>query len=58
LDFIFENDVNIPSNSDKQKNFILKNWFFDGLLKVNDENSRIRIRILVKAMDPDPAKQK
>ncbi len=31
----------------KQKK-LLKNKFFDGILKVNDENSKIRIR------DPDP----
>jgi len=27
---------------------VLKNWFFGSILKVNDENSRIRIQ------DPDP----
>jgi hypothetical protein len=40
--FIFENDVNVPSKSNKQKN-ILQNLFFVGILKVSDENSRIRI---------------
>jgi hypothetical protein len=36
----------VPSNSNKQKNF-LKNLIFVGFLKVNDENSRIRIRIRI-----------
>jgi hypothetical protein len=38
---------------------VLKNWFFAGILKVNDENSRIRIQdpdpdpdLLVRGMDP------
>ncbi len=34
----------IPSKSNKQENFFL-HQFFVGVLKVNDENSRIRIRI-------------
>jgi hypothetical protein len=49
-----KNDVNVPSKStvsvpNKQKNFFFK-LVFVGVLKVNDENSRIqiRIRILVK----------
>jgi hypothetical protein len=37
-------DVNFPSKSNKQKNLGEKS-FFIGVLKVNDENSRIRIRI-------------
>jgi hypothetical protein len=40
--FIFENDVNVPSKSNKQKN-VIKNYFFVDLLKVNDKNSRILI---------------
>jgi hypothetical protein len=36
------NDVNVPSKSTKQKNVFL-NYFFVGILKVNDEYSRIRI---------------
>jgi hypothetical protein len=36
-------DVNVPSKSNNQKSFFL-NLFFVGVLKVNDENSRIRIR--------------
>ncbi len=41
--FISENDVNVPSTSNKQKFF--QNQFFVGALKVNDEDSRILIRI-------------
>jgi hypothetical protein len=37
-----KNDENVPSKSNKQKNFFL-NLFFVGVLKVNDENSRFRI---------------
>ncbi len=58
--FIFENDVNVPSKSNKQKNFF-KKYSFVSILKVNDENSRIRIRIHQSeassadpAPDPDP----
>jgi hypothetical protein len=41
LDFLsLKND----SKNNKQENF-LKNLFFVGVLKVNDENSRIQIRI-------------
>jgi hypothetical protein len=41
FDFLsLKNDVNVPSKSNKQKNFV-------GLLKVNGENSRIRIRIRI-----------
>ncbi len=40
-DFFFDflslkNDVNVPSKSNKQKNF-LKNLFVVGVIKVNDE---------------------
>ncbi len=36
-----KNDVNVPSKSNKQKNFVLKIIFYVvGFLKVNDENSR------------------
>ncbi len=38
MTFIFENDVNVPSESKKQKNLE------KGVLKVNDKNSMIRIR--------------
>jgi hypothetical protein len=49
FDFLsLENYVNVPSNSNKQKRFSNKNCFFVGILKVNDEKSRIRIQ------DPDP----
>ncbi len=41
--FIFENDVDLPSKINKQKNFLINFVFFVGVLKVNDENSRIRI---------------
>jgi hypothetical protein len=48
FDFLsLKNDVNVPSKSNKQKTFFF-NWFFVGVLKVKDENSRIRIQ------DPDP----
>ncbi len=43
FDFLsLKNDVNVPPKSNEQKPFF--NSFFDGVLKVNDENSRIRIR--------------
>ncbi len=44
LDFLTlkKNDVNVPSTSNKQKNFFV-NYFFVCVLKVCDENSRIRI---------------
>ncbi len=44
--FIIEKYVNVPSKSKKQKNFMKKTLFF-GLLKVNDENSRIWISIRI-----------
>ncbi len=45
FDFIsMKNDVDVPSKSNKQK-IIFKSYFFGGVLKVNDKNSRIRIRI-------------
>ncbi len=46
--FIFENDVQGPSKSNKQKNFFKKLVFCWYLGKVNDENSRIRIRIRIR----------
>jgi hypothetical protein len=57
-----KNDVNVPLKSNKPKN-LLKNSFFVGVLKVNDENSSIRIRIRIHQseawirgldLDPDP----
>jgi hypothetical protein len=49
FDFLsLENYVNVPSNSNKQKKCLNKNCFLIGILKVNDEKSRIRIQ------DPDP----
>jgi len=42
--FIF--DLNVPSNGKKQKKFFLVS-FFVGVFKVNDENSRIQIRIRI-----------
>ncbi len=61
FDFLsLKNDVNIPSKSNKQKNFFL-NLFCVGNLMVNGENSRIRIRIRIwiisqrhGSVDPDP----
>jgi hypothetical protein len=45
FDFLsLKNDVNVPSKSNKQKKLCSK-LVFAGILKVNDENSRIRIRI-------------
>ncbi len=38
----FKNDVHVPSKRNKQKNFI--KIVFVGVVKVSDENSRIRIR--------------
>jgi hypothetical protein len=44
-DFLsLKNDVNVPSKSIKQKN-LGKKLVFVGILKINDENSRSRIRI-------------
>jgi hypothetical protein len=37
-----KNDVNVPSKRNKQKKISIK-LVFVGILKVNDENSRIRI---------------
>jgi hypothetical protein len=37
-----KNDVKVPSKSTMQKN-VLKKSFFGGILKVSDENRRIRI---------------
>jgi hypothetical protein len=48
FDFLsLKNYVNVPSDSNKQKN-VFKKIVFVGILKVNDEKSRIRIQ------DPDP----
>jgi hypothetical protein len=45
FDFLsLKNDENVPSKNNKQNIFLL-NKFFVGFLKVNDKNSRIRIRI-------------
>jgi hypothetical protein len=44
FDFLsLKNDVNVDSKSNKQKKIVLKNYFFASILKVDDENSRIRI---------------
>ncbi len=44
FDFLsLKHDVNVASKSNKQKRTELKNLIFAGILKVNDENSRIRI---------------
>ncbi len=46
-DFLsLKNDVNVPSKSNKQKKLEEKK-FFVGVLKVNDENSRIWIRMRI-----------
>jgi hypothetical protein len=46
------NDVNIASKSHRHKK-LCKKLVFDGILKVNDENRRIRIQDpLVRGMDP------
>ncbi len=45
--FIFENDVHVPSKSNKKKKLFKKLVFCWHLGKVNDENSRIRIRIQI-----------
>jgi hypothetical protein len=54
-----KNDVNVASKSQKAEKIVLKNLFFAGILKVNDENRRIRIQDpdlnpdpLVRCMDP------
>jgi hypothetical protein len=45
LDFLsLKNDVDVPSRRNKQNNFFFK-LVFVGVLKVNDENSRVRSRI-------------
>ena len=44
FDFLsLENYVNVLSNSNKQKKCLNKNFFLVGILKVNDQKSRIRI---------------
>ncbi len=49
FDFLsLENYVNVPLNSNMQKKMFKQKLFFIGILKVNDEKSRIRIQ------DPDP----
>ncbi len=49
FDFLsLKNNVNVPSKSNMQKKIVLKNYFFAGILKVNEENSKIRFQ------DPDP----
>jgi hypothetical protein len=45
-----ENDVNVASKSHKQKKLCYKICFFAGILKVDNENSRI----LVQGPDPNP----
>jgi hypothetical protein len=49
FDFLsLKNDVNLASKSTLiSRKIVLKNKFFAGILKVNDENSRIRIRIRI-----------
>ncbi len=45
FDFLpLKNYVKVPSKSNMQNNYFSNN-FFVGILKVNDENRRIRIRI-------------
>jgi hypothetical protein len=45
FDFLsLKNYVNVPSKSNKQKKFF-RNKFFVAILKVIDENSRIRIHL-------------
>jgi hypothetical protein len=44
MTFYKKNYVNLPSKSKKQKE-LRKKSFFVGVLKVKDENNRIRIRI-------------
>ncbi len=59
FDFLsLENDVNVPSKSNKQQKLFLTNLFFVGLLKVNGENSRIPGSISQRhgSADPDPHK--
>jgi hypothetical protein len=55
FDFLsLKNDVNVPSKSNKQK-ICFKNQFFVGILKINEESSRIVIQDpdpLVRGMDP------
>jgi hypothetical protein len=51
FDFLsLKNDVNVPSKSNNQKNY-LKNLFFVGILKFNDENSNGQKH---GPTDPDP----
>jgi hypothetical protein len=53
--FSLKNDVNEPSKIKIQKIFF-SNYFFVGVLNVNDENSRIRIRTISQrhgSADPD-----
>jgi hypothetical protein len=51
FDFLsLENYVNVPSKSNKQKKCVKLKIIFVGILKVNDEKSRIR----TQNPDPDP----
>jgi hypothetical protein len=50
--FSLKNDVNVPSKSNKQKNLLKLG--FAGILKVNDENSRILIQDPDLDPNPDP----
>ncbi len=55
FDFLsLKNDENVASKSNKQKKLCTKNLFFAGILKVNDENSRIWIQDPDPYPDPDP----
>jgi hypothetical protein len=54
FDFLsLKNDVNLASKSNKQKKKC-KKLVFAGILKVNDENIRIRIQDPDPNLDPDP----
>ncbi len=49
FDFLsLKNNVNVPSKSKNQAEFFKIIYFFVGVLKVSDENNRIRIRIRTK----------
>ncbi len=52
-DFLsLKNDVNVPTKSNKPKNLEKKLFFFVDVLKVIDENNRIRICMRIIGMDP------
>ncbi len=49
--FIFENEVNAPSKNNKKKSNMQKIYVLVGILKVNEEHSRIRIGVRIHCLE-------